>query len=150
MPAHGQRFVGASRSVDTLKLRRRRRAPTESPRPGVRIGISRGGDLSGWVVNGQVVYPEDALGRHLVVIGATGSGKTETVLRIARGAVADLGWRVYYIDAKGDRRTMVRFAAAMQAAGAGQIKTFPSASYDGWRGDPLALLNRLMAVEDFT
>jgi hypothetical protein len=85
-----------------------------------------------------------------VVIGATGSGKTETVLRIARGAVADLGWRVYYIDAKGDPRTMDRFAAAMQAAGAGRIKTFPTAPYDGWRGDPLALLNRLMAVEDFT
>lgn len=134
-----------------MMLKRRRRARTEPlPSSGIRLGAARGGDLSGWVTDGQVVYPEDVLSRHLVVIGATGSGKTETVLRIAHGAVTELGWRVYYIDAKGDPRSMHRFAATMRAAGCQRVKLFPSESYDGWRGDPLALLNRLMAVEDFS
>jgi len=90
------------------------------------------------------------LGRHVVVVGATGVGKTETLLRIAHGAAAELGWHVLYLDAKGDYDTVPRFVAAMRAAGKRMVRVFPDESYDGWRGDALALLNRLMAVENFS
>ncbi len=114
------------------------------------LGEARGGDLTDWVHNGSLFYPASVLGRHLVVIGGTGSGKTETLLRLAYGAAVDLGWQILYIDAKGDPSNVGRFVEAMHLAGVQRVKVFPKESYDGWRGEPLALLNRLMAVEDFT
>jgi hypothetical protein len=96
------------------------------------------------------VYPAAALGRHLVVIGASGSGKTETVLRLAAGARRAYGWRVYYLDCKGDEATAERFETLMGQAGCQAQRCFPSARYDGWRGNPVALLNRLLAVVDYT
>ena len=90
------------------------------------------------------------LGRHLVVVGGTGSGKTETLLRLAYGAAADLGWQVLYLDAKGDPANVRRFVDAMQDAGVRDVRVFPEGAYDGWRGDPIALLNGLMAIEDFS
>ena len=100
--------------------------------------------------DGVVYYPPEVLGRHLVVVGGTGSGKTETLLRLAYGAAAQLGWQVLYVDAKGDPANVGRFVASMRHAGARRIEVFPDAPYDGWRGEPLAVLNRLMAVEDFS
>jgi hypothetical protein len=61
-----------------------------------------------------------------------------------------LGWQVLYVDAKGDPASLDRFVAATRRAGARRIEVFPDVPYDGWRGEPLALLNRLMAVEDFS
>ena len=131
-------------------MRLRRRRNQQAPRDAVRLGEARGGDLTDWVRDGSVYYPASVLGRHLVVVGGTGSGKTETLLRLAYGAAAHLGWQVLYVDAKGDPSNVSRFVAAMRHAGAGRVEVFPDAGYDGWRGEPLAVLNRLMAVEDFS
>ncbi|NOY54375.1 MAG: DUF853 family protein [Actinobacteria bacterium] len=132
-----------------MRLRRRRRPPTPRP-PSILLGEAQGGDLADWIHDCSVFYPAPVLGRHLVVVGGTGSGKTETLLRLAYGAAADLGWQVLYLDAKGDPANVSRFVKAMEHAGVGRVKVFPDEAYDGWRGEPLALLNRLMAVEDFS
>jgi hypothetical protein len=85
------------------------------------------------------------------VVGAAGSGKTETLLRLSYLAARVYGWQVVFLDAKGDTATRERFVAAMLQAGidAASIRTFPARPYDGWRGDARALVNRLMEVSDF-
>lgn len=104
----------------------------------------RRGDLIG--------FPAEALNQHVVVLGSTGSGKTETMLRLAHGAKKVYGYQVAYIDAKGDERadTPARFVAAMQAAGAQRIRVFPATYYNGWRGSARDLYNRLMAIIDYS
>jgi hypothetical protein len=98
-----------------------------------------------------LAYPEADLSRHGVVVGAAGSGKTETLLRLSYLAARVYGWQVVFLDAKGDTATRERFVAAMLQAGidAASIRTFPAQPYDGWRGDARALVNRLMEVSDF-
>jgi hypothetical protein len=114
------------------------------------------GDLFDWGrrESGRLwlAYPEADLSLHGVVIGAAGSGKTETLLRIAYLAARAYRWKVVFLDAKGDPATRDRFVAAMLLAGLepGEIRTFPRERYDAWRGDTRALTNRLMEVSDFS
>lgn len=113
------------------------------------LGRRVDGDLT-WNKGPWATYPADVLARHAVLIGASGSGKTETALRLAALAAKVYGWQVVYLDFKGDEGTAVRFMAAMSQAGAQRRLMFPALSYDGWRGEPLALVNRLMAVVDYS
>jgi hypothetical protein len=113
------------------------------------LGASVEGDL-GWTMPPWAVYPPDVLGRHLVLIGASGQGKSETSLRLVAGAAQVYGWQVFVLDAKGDRALADRFWAALRAAGATKLAMLPQRPYDGWRGDATALLNRLMGVLSFS
>jgi hypothetical protein len=113
------------------------------------LGVPIGGDLA-WVHGGWLTYPAAILARHLVLIGGSGSGKTETCKRLASGAAQVYGWRVFYLDCKGDDETADHFMAAMRAAGCTTLARFPNDAYDGWRGDTTALLNRLMMILDFS
>ena len=119
------------------------------------LGAMVSGDLFEWGRQDSgrlwLAYPAAELSRHGVVIGAAGSGKTESLLRIAQLAAAVYGWRVMFLDAKGDPATRDRFLAAMVGIGLapGSIRSFPDQAYDGWRGDARALLNRLMEVTDY-
>ncbi|HEY2666989.1 MAG TPA: type IV secretion system DNA-binding domain-containing protein [Actinomycetota bacterium] len=119
------------------------------------VGAMVAGDLFEWGRRDAgrlwLAYPEADLSRHGVVVGAAGSGKTETLLRLSYLAARVYGWQVVFLDAKGDTATRERFVAAMLQAGidAASIRTFPAQPYDGWRGDARALVNRLMEVSDF-
>jgi hypothetical protein len=113
------------------------------------LGVPLGGDLQ-WTHGGYCTYPAAILARHLVIVGGSGSGKTETCKRIAYGAARIYDWQVFYLDCKGDTSTATQFQAAMAAAGRPSVAMFPEAAYDGWRGDATALLNRLLAVLDFS
>jgi hypothetical protein len=83
------------------------------------------------------------------MVGGSGTGKTETSKRLAFGAAKVYGWKVFYLDCKGDQDTAVQFQQAMQAAGR-TTTMFPVSAYDGWRGDATALLNRLMSIIDYS
>jgi hypothetical protein len=128
--------------------RKSRRAPL-ALREQLVLGAPVAGDLD-WTQQGWVIYPPDVLGRHLVLIGASGQGKSETALRLAAGAAAVYGWQVFFLDAKGDRAMAERFAAAMQDVGVQRFAQLPERAYDGWRGDATALLNRLLSTVEFT
>jgi len=103
-----------------------------------------------FVLKGKFVLPESTLGRPGVVIGEAGSGKTETLLRLAFAAAYIYGYYVLYMDAKGDCTTAARFLAAMWAAGKRRVKVFPYSPYYGWTGDVDTLFNRLMAVQSYS
>lgn len=103
-----------------------------------------------FVRKGKFVLPESTLARPGVVIGEAGSGKTETLLRLAFAAALVYGYYVLYLDAKGDRTTAARFLAAMWAAGKRHVKVFPCSPYYGWTGDADTLFNRLMAVQSYS
>lgn len=95
---------------------------------------------------------------HIVCLGATGSGKTETSLRLAYGARKVYGMQIIFLDAKGEEKSAAeaqedaaaRFVAAMRLAGAAQVNLFPATSYNGWLGTPTVLINRLLSVIDLS
>jgi hypothetical protein len=109
-------------------------------------------DLRHWTAGDWFLLPQAEIGLPGVIVGASGSGKTETELRIAYGAAGSHKWQVVFVDGKGDYATAARFLAAMLRAGvpAARLKMFPAAAFGGWRGDGHALLNRLMEVTDYT
>jgi hypothetical protein len=125
-----------------------RRAPDEVGGLAV-IGAPFGGDLD-WTAKGWAIYSPQMLNRHAVIIGGSGTGKTEFILRLAYLARKVYGWKVFYLDAKGDAEVANRFLAAMARAGVSRVAMFPKEAYNGWTGDAPAILNRLMAVEDYS
>jgi hypothetical protein len=110
------------------------------------LGPALKGDLWAWVRAGYLVFPPEALGLHGVVIGRSGAGKSETLLRLAYLAAKVYGWRVYFVDAKGDWSLAARFRLLMQQAGIpdARIGMFPNVAHNGFLGTPQDLLNKLL------
>jgi hypothetical protein len=99
------------------------------------------------VYGNELCIPIEEFMRHVVVLGEPGYGKTITLLRLASMAVR-YGMQVVYIDLKGSAKTAAQFVAVMQLLGVRRIKVYPREPYDGWRGDPKTLYNRLMQMVD--
>lgn len=89
-----------------------------------------------------------SLCRHVLVLGATGAGKTETVLRLAWTVAKTTDVPVYYMDGKGDRATAERFVGLMDDAGR-TTRVFPNEPFDVWRGEPHEVHARLMEIIDY-
>jgi hypothetical protein len=145
-----QRAAALHRAGRRVQRRMGRRRLPEQVCGQMALGLPIQGDLHEWIVRGLFVLPTQELSRHGVVLGASGSGKSETLLRLAVGAARVLGWQVIYIDGKGDEDAGVRFVAAMKSAGVQRVKLFPAEAYNGWVGNEQALLSRLLAVEEFS
>jgi hypothetical protein len=96
----------------------------------------------------QVVISPARLVHHALVMGATGSGKTETLLRLAWVLAKRFDAQVLYLDGKGDRECAGRFSALMADAGK-DVRVFPHEPFDGWRGAPQDIHSRLVEVVDF-
>jgi hypothetical protein len=92
--------------------------------------------------------PLGRLEKTVLVIGAPGSGKTETLLRLAHGVANESDWCVFVLDAKGDPHTQTRFAHLMAQAGR-RPRLFPGEGYDGWRGDGRQIAGRLVQLIDW-
>lgn len=100
-------------------------------------------------VGRAVLVSPGRLCRHVLVCGATGSGKTETVLRLAWTVAKHSGAPVFYLDGKGDRDTARRFCGLMADAGR-RTRVFPLEAFDGWRGEPHEIQGRLMEIIDYS
>ncbi len=115
------------------------------------------GDLR-WTRGKYFTWPTDALRYHAVALGQTGTGKTETLQRVAYGGRKVYNLQVVYLDAKGEKKrddeegqdNAAKFVATMRAAGANNIKVFPSIHYNGWQGTPIEMKNRLLSVIDYS
>jgi conjugal transfer pilus assembly protein TraD len=96
--------------------------------------------------------PTAMLGRHTLVVGSTGSGKTTTALRLAT-AVLEQGGGLVVVDLKGDPNTVTswRRAAAARSVGCHVWSLDGDAVYD-----PLAAggvgerVRKVMALADWT
>ncbi len=88
------------------------------------------------------------LRQHVLVTGATGFGKTETLLRLAWTLAHTTDAPVFYMDGKGGRENAQRFLALMADAGR-EAKVFPNQRFDGWRGQPREIHSRLMGIIDY-
>jgi conjugal transfer pilus assembly protein TraD len=116
---------------------------------GVTLANRLGGERALPVDRGLVLLSEDRLCRHVLVCGATGSGKTETLLRLAWTLARTSDAPVFYLDGKGDRETAARFCGLMADAGR-TARVFPNEPFDGWRGQAHEIHGRLMEVIDYT
>jgi hypothetical protein len=97
----------------------------------------------------MVLLSQARLCRHVLVCGATGSGKTETVMRLAWTVAKESDAPVFYLDGKGDRETAERFCGLMADAGR-TTRVFPNEPFDGWRGEAHEIQGRLMEIIDYT
>ena len=139
----------AARRLERRTLRRAARDPERTNDDGgLFLGYKLSGDELLPTRHGRVALPLGVLSHHLLVAGATGSGKTETVLRLAYSLAAASDWRIVYLDGKGDPETQQRFAALMRHAGR-DVALFPEQRYDGWRGSGEEIANRLLQLIDF-
>jgi hypothetical protein len=133
---------------------RRHHEPTK-PAQSPALGIAYpGGDLYPWLRQRgrsiEVVIPEREQRLAMAVLGIPGSGKTYTLLRRVWIA-ARAGMRVVFVDCKGtDPALAWQVTCAYRLANPGAIVGFwPTQPLDCWRGDGMAIANRLLAVEDW-
>jgi hypothetical protein len=146
------REQAARRREDRAERRARRAITTAMPTAGEN-GIALGRHVSGDqllpVRRGVVHLSHARLAKTMLVVGAPGSGKTETLLRLAHGAATQPDVGVFVIDAKGDPQTQARFAATMKDAGRIRPWLFPQEPYAGWRGDGREVASRLVSLIDW-
>jgi hypothetical protein len=116
---------------------------------GITLALRLAGERALPVDRGLVVLSPSRVCRHLLVCGATGSGKTETVLRLAWTIAKCSDAPVFYLDGKGDRETAERFCGLMEDAERG-ARVFPNEPFDGWRGAAHEVHGRLMEVVDYS
>ena len=134
-------------------MRRRKSCSAQVALPAVPAGAVLGRRLAGERalpigIGGNLIWPFADMRRHAVILGASGSGKTETSMRIAHEVASKSEAQVFYLDAKGDRGSAERFCALMGAAGRA-VRVFPNEPFDAWRGDWHGIANRLLEVIQF-
>jgi conjugal transfer pilus assembly protein TraD len=100
------------------------------------------------VAGRMVLLSQERLCRHLLVCGATGAGKTETLLRLAWSVAKESDAHIHYLDGKGDKETAERFSGLMADAGR-TTRVFPNEPFAGWKGQPHEIHSRLMAIIDY-
>jgi hypothetical protein len=115
------------------------------------LGIALDGDLAGWRQGRYVVPLAQLRGKAMAVVGAPGAGKTVTLLRLAYLAGL-LGRKVCFVDCKGTDPTLVPALIAAYRLGnpTARIGGWPATAMDMWRGSPVQVASRLLAVEQFT
>lgn len=116
---------------------------------GFTLAMRLAGERALPVDRGMVILSPQRLCRHVLVCGATGSGKTETVMRLAWTVANGSDAPVFYLDGKGDRETAERFCGLMADAGR-DTRVFPNEPFDAWRGQPHEIHGRLMEIIDYT
>ena len=112
------------------------------------LGRQTGGERALPTDQGLVLLSPARLCRHLLVCGATGSGKTESLLRLAYTVARCSEIPVFYLDGKGDETNAQRFVGLMANAGR-RTRVLPNQPFCGWRGRGYEIHGRLMEVIDY-
>lgn len=140
--------LGAAIGFSIVRSARRVAAARSSSAEAAGDGVALGVDASGR----EVVLSDQQLSAHGLILGASGAGKSTTLLRILTDHVARRR-PVIAVDMKGSPS----FAAELQAAAAAAGRPFVLWSIDGpvhWNplshGNPTELKDRLIATERFS
>jgi hypothetical protein len=119
------------------------------------LGRFQRGDLRRpWKTLGRVRLPMDhPNNRHLLILGATGLGKTQTALSITEWA-ARHGYQVVFLTCKeppSARRSVAPHLAAVAEARGLRFRTLASgiSPYDPMRGDLAEVRDRLIRIEEW-
>ena len=80
----------------------------------------------------------------LVVVGGSGTGKTTTVMGLIVAAL-DRGWRVAYIDGKGDSGDAATILGIAAQQGKAAVH-WPACPYDGWQGNTDAVVEKALML----
>ena len=101
-----------------------------------------------WLGMRRKILPE-----HTLIIGQTGSGKSEAIKRYAFEIATQTDFDLLLVDGKGDDALCDEFRAICKLGNRGRTPVFrlghatrPSHPYDGFQGTGLAVQNRLMAL----
>jgi hypothetical protein len=150
-----QALVAEVHAVRKVARAARRHHDSTDPGTTPALGLAYpGGDLYPWLRRRgritKVVIPEREQRLAMAVLGIPGSGKTVTLLQRVWIA-ARAGMRVVFVDCKGtDPGLAWQVTCAYRLANPGAIVGFwPTQPLDCWRGDGMAIANRLLAVEDW-
>jgi hypothetical protein len=151
-----------ARRGQRTQARRHRRAHRAATRPQVRArhALARdiGGDLPpGWRHRGDVVVAPRFVRLPRLAVGRPGAGKSVYLLREVFLAALD-GVRVVVIDCKGEPGFPTEIVEAYRAGWQLRYGTlaeptshvWPDVPLCGWLGDPMDVVNRLLAAWDFT
>jgi len=158
-------LAGRRRAIDPAEVKRTQREATRRMDTAVRraaqvrddhfepvaLGIQIDGDL-GWTdKRGLVVVPRLMQNRSRLIVGTSGTGKTTDIEREAFRAARD-GRKFFLIDGKGTDPGFVERALAGYLWGNPHAKValWPELPMDGWRGNPAAIHNRLVAMLGWT
>ncbi|MEM7293314.1 MAG: DUF87 domain-containing protein [Pseudomonadota bacterium] len=99
-----------------------------------------------------IIIDEKILDQHLFILGATGAGKSETLKRLIWEILVSTERDIYFVDGKGDEGLANEVRAMAQQHGRGLAPVFRmghgqnGAIYDGFRGEPEDIYNRLVAL----
>ena len=140
-----------ARRLQRRERRARRAVGGTQPRRrsvAIKLGRHLDGDRLLRTKWGRASMPIDRLKKTTLMVGSPGSGKTETLLRLAAGTATRTDWSVFVLDAKGDATTQLRFEELMREAGRNP-QLFPATHYDGWRGSGREITNRLIELIDW-
>lgn len=143
--------------VKELRQATRRAGSADVRRQGDALAVTIGqGDLSRdrWAVRRGLLVPSPyVLARPQAVVAVPGAGKTEILVRKARGDAA-AGRQCFFLDCKGtDPELVERFIAAyLEERPDARVAVWPAQPYDAWRyvNDPQELVDRFMKVESFS
>jgi hypothetical protein len=142
----------ALRSEARARKRTARRADREGADPRSNaLAVSLGGMVASWRIGDLIVPPTGQLGLAWLLVGAPGTGKSTAQHRLAY--LAGLERRhLVVLDAKGGHDGLAQdiVAAYLTAWPQARVRLFPNEKLDIWRGDPQAVVNRLVEVWDWT
>jgi hypothetical protein len=154
--------------ADLARRALRRRGPLETLQASLRqatLGRRESRGRTGWWRGGELIIGRDEScrtvsipfdgrsgGTHMLVVGATGSGKTITQTWIATRAIGH-GMGAIVVDPKGDRGMRDEVRRAAQAAGRRFVEWTPSGGsiYNPYaRGSETEIADKALAGEQFT
>jgi hypothetical protein len=154
-------LTGRRQAIDPAEVRKQQREAIKRMETAVRraaqvrddhfgpvaLGVQVDGDL-GWTdKRGLIIVPRAMQNRSRLIVGTSGTGKTTDIEREAFRAARD-GRKFFLIDGKGTDPGFVERALAGYLWGNphARVALWPELPMDGWRGNPAAIHNRLMAM----
>lgn len=108
------------------------------------------------IKDGWVLLDETVFDQHLFILGATGTGKSETIKRLVYELLSVTNRDIFFVDGKGDETLVndLRTLAYYHQRGRAPVFklgfTSGGAIYNGFRGQPTDIYNRLCALLGIT